>query len=54
MEGNIYMNQENINTAQTRETQVTVHLPDTVNEVIRQQKVNRIYDLLKADESETA
>jgi len=33
---------------------VIVHLPDKINEVIKQQKINRIYDLLKQKDTKTA
>jgi len=33
---------------------VTVRLPDKVSEVIRQQKINRIFDLLKPNGKKTA
>jgi len=33
---------------------VTVHLPEKVSEVIRQQKINRIYNLLKPNGKKSA
>lgn len=33
---------ENISTVK-----VTIHIPDEVSETIRQQKINRLYDILK-------
>jgi hypothetical protein len=37
-----------------KKIKVTVHLPEKVSEVIRQQKINRIYNLLKPNGKKTA
>lgn len=48
------MNKEKLNLNKPSEVKVTVILPDNVNAVIRQQKINRIYDLLKPKEKSMA
>ncbi len=38
-----------VNKNYPKEINVTIHIPDTVNENIKRQKINRIYDILKPD-----
>lgn len=49
---NVYTNTavtdgETISAESKSEVKVTVHIPDDISEAVRQQKINRLYDLLK-------
>jgi len=41
-------------TNEKTETKVTIHIPDNVDSVIKQLKINRIYELLKPKQEESA
>jgi len=47
------MNKKKSNATKPQEVKITITLPDNVNTVIRQQKINRIYDLLKPKKTTT-
>ncbi len=38
-----------VNKNYPKEINVIIHIPDNVNENIKRQKINRIYDILKPD-----
>ncbi len=37
----------NTNNNASAEIKVTIHLPEEVSEIVRQQKINHLYDILK-------
>lgn len=43
------MEQEN-----TKTVKVTIHVPDKISENIKQQKINRLYDILKPKDKKSA
>lgn len=43
------MKQEN-----TKTVKVTIHIPDNVSENTRQQKINRLYDILRPKDKKSA
>lgn len=38
----------------TKTVKVTIHIPDKVSENIKQQKINRLYDILKPKDKKSA
>lgn len=42
------------NTNTQAEVKVTIHIPDKVSDCIRQQKINRLYDILKPRKDKNA
>jgi len=41
-------------TTEKTETKVTIHIPENVDSVIKQLKINRIYELLKPEKEKSA
>jgi hypothetical protein len=37
----------NTNSKDTSAFKVTIHIPDTVSDSVKQQKINKLYDILK-------
>ena len=44
----------NTNSKDTSAFKVTIHIPDTVSDSVKQQKINKLYDILKPKKKNAA